>query len=74
MTARHHAQPARLYPLPYVLRLVAAGARHDHDEIDRITDELFKLGLCRARTDRGRLESVAAFAGAFAGAIEQGVA
>lgn len=63
MTSRHHTQPARLYPLPYVLRLVSAGAKRDTDEIDRITDELFKRGLCRARTDRGMFESVAALAG-----------
>lgn len=43
---------SRHLPHDYPERLAVAARSHDVAEIDRITDELVRLGLCRARADQ----------------------
>jgi hypothetical protein len=54
---------AAIYPPFIVDRLVTAATFKDHDEIDRITDELWKLGFVRRRDDQSRFDTVAQFNG-----------
>lgn len=58
---RLHTSVATLYPPWVVEGLRAAAARHDSEEIDRLTDALATAGLVRQRHEAGRFESVAPF-------------
>lgn len=58
--ARDRLGVATLYPLFWVERLVAAGERGDHADIDRIYDQMALAGLIRPRRAAGRFESIAA--------------
>jgi hypothetical protein len=61
MLTRRTLVTAGLYPPDYVIALVAAAARRDHDDIDRITDALHRLGLARRRDDASQFEPVSRF-------------
>ena len=60
---------AMLYPVDYRNALVAAAGRRDHACIDRLTDELAGMGLCRRRGDTSRFESIALLTEIRAGAF-----
>jgi len=42
---------ANIYPVTYRNALHYAGLRGDIEEIDRLTDELARMGYCRKRSD-----------------------
>ena len=42
---------ALLYPPDYIAAIVAAGAARDFDRLDRLTDDLARMGYCRSRSD-----------------------
>jgi len=41
----------RVYPSGHALALAQAAMIGDHEAIDRITDELAAMGICRPRSD-----------------------
>jgi len=49
---------ANFYPVTYRNALHYAGLRGDIEEIDRLTDELARMGYCRKRTDNAMQFSV----------------
>ena len=66
-----HGDVALLYPPDYIAAIQAAGAARDFDRLDRITDDLVRMGYCRPRGDvapvRGSGQSaLASFTGAAA--------
>lgn len=57
----HPPRLSTLFPLYIAERLAAAASRRDHEGIDALTDELWKLGFVRRRDDQSRFETVAQF-------------
>ena len=47
-------KPARMLPAELAQALRLAAKRKDYDAIDRITDQLARMGLCRPRDDDRR--------------------
>jgi hypothetical protein len=57
----HPPALSTLFPPYMVDRLVTAAEFKDHDEIDRLTDQLWLLGFVRRRDDQSRFDTVAQF-------------
>ena len=49
MTAAKTPAVAQLYPVDYRNALVHAGCEKDLERIDRLTDDLARMGYCRPR-------------------------
>lgn len=72
MTARQTPTPrvSQLYPVDYRNALVHAGWDKNIERIDRLTDDLARMGYCRPRgEDAGKLPSAGGAAAAANGAL-----
>lgn len=54
-----HGQCALLFPVDYRNALQAASRVGSIAAIDRLTDDLVRMGLCRKRSDEGQFQFVA---------------
>ena len=52
---RRDPKPAHMLPAELAQALRLAAQRKDYDAIDRITDHLARMGLCRPRSDDRRI-------------------